>query len=278
MFLFENIFKFLGTLLVLNFPALGFSQFNSGYNVEERINSKKNYLGIEIVLSILPQAKITKAEGKYVLRSQLQSSYELGINYIHIISKSLNISTGVHFILGKRNFFVNIPSEDINNIDGSKLIEDKALWGSFKVPLLIEKKINYQKPNGFSLKAGLNIRYSGLLSDESITLSMIDPNNQVVKIFNAEISSRNNGKPWVTILTGISKSIVFDNKNFLSVSLQADISSIYFIKGNYQITIPNQQVTTGTYKINGTSLGVSVQYFFTGENKRTVRNYQKKGV
>jgi hypothetical protein len=78
----------------------------------------------------------------------LQSSYDLGINYIHYLNKSLSISTGLHFIVGKRNFFADIPSEDINNWDGRNIIEDKELWGSIRIPLLIEKKLPGKKLNG----------------------------------------------------------------------------------------------------------------------------------
>jgi hypothetical protein len=237
---------------------------------------KKNNLGIEIIASVLPNAKITKEEGKYELKSRLQSSYDLGINYLHSLNKSLLISTGLHFIIGKRNFFANIPSRDINNWDGRNIIEDKDLWGSFRIPLLIEKKLNYKKTSVISVKTGFNFRYSGLMQDESIGGAIIDSNNQVIDIFNAELLRRNNGKPWVTFLTGMSKSIILNNKNILSVGLQADVSTTYFLKGNYEITIPNQPITRGTYKINGTSLGLSVQYIFTGGNKQIIKPTKNK--
>ena len=181
------------------------------------------------------------------------------------------ISSGLHFVVGKRNFFANIPSGDINNWDGRNIIEDKELWGSFRIPLLVEKKLNYKNKSAISIKAGLNFRYSGLMIDEGIGGSIADSNNNWIDIFNAELSARNNGKPWVTFLAGVSKSIILDNKNILSISLQADVSTTYFLKSNYEITIPNQPVTRGTYKINGTSLGLSVQYVFTGANKQLVK-------
>jgi hypothetical protein len=68
---------------------------------------------------------------------------------------------------------------------------------------------------------------------------------------------------------------VLDNYNILSVGVQTDISPTYFLKGNYAITIPGKPVTSGTYKISGTSLGISLAYIFTGTNKRLVRQYEK---
>ncbi|HEX7905971.1 MAG TPA: hypothetical protein VF487_18995 [Chitinophagaceae bacterium] len=224
---------------------------------------KRNHLGIEITASVLPKATIQKEEGKYELKSHLQSSYDLGINYLHSINKSLSVSVGLHFVVGKRNFFANIPSEDINNLNGQNFIEEKELWGAVRIPLLLEKNIYTKKAKQISVKTGINFRYSGLMPDEDY--------GQGTGVFNAQLSARNNGKPWITFLAGISKSMILDNKNILAVTLQADISTTYFLKANYELTIPNQPVSTGIYKINGTSLGLTVQYIFTGSNKQFVQ-------
>src|SRR6187399_909728 len=236
--------------------------------------TKQNNFGIEVIASILPPAKITREEGKYVLKSHLQSSYDLGINYLHHLKNDLIFSTGFHFIIGKRNFFANIPSTDINFWDGGISIEEKELWGGFRIPFLLEKKLNAKKTNPFYIKAGVTLRYSGLMSDESYGLIAIDSNYRSNDVFNADISARNNGIPWITFLAGLSKSILLNNKNVFSIGLQADISTTYFLKSNYEITIPNKPVTSGTYKINGSSVGLSVQYVFTGANKQIVK--QKK--
>jgi hypothetical protein len=243
-------------------------------------STKKGNLSIEVTASILPKARITRDEGNYKLKSRIQSSYGLGINYLYDINKSIAVTSGLHFIVGKRNFFLNIPSEDISqyNLSGHLIIEDKELWGAFWIPLQLEKKINAKKTGLISLKTGLNLRYSGLMTDLVMSGGgIIDSNNQVISIFSAFFSGNNNYKPWITFLAGVSKLFVLDNHNVLSVGLQADISPTYFLKGDYEITIPNKPVTSGTYKISGTSLGLSVQYIFTGYNKRTVRSYQKKG-
>ena len=271
--------KYLLLFLFFQVAATSFGQLASDKNdsikahvlLEKEELGKKNHFGIEITASMLPKATIQKQEGKYELKSRLQSSYDLGINYLHSINKSLSISAGLHLIVGKRNFFANIPSEDINNWNGQNLIERKALWGAFRIPLLLEKKIYTKKTKQVSIKTGINFRYSGLMLDEDYG---------VINIFNAQLSARNNGKPWITFLAGISKSMILDNKNILAVTLQADISTTYFLKANYEFTIPNQPVTTGTYKINGTSLGLSVQYIFTGSNKQFVQSkktYQTRG-
>jgi len=240
--------------------------------------TRQNNFGVEVIASILPPAKITRQTGSYELRSHLQSSYDIGINYLHYLKSDLIFSTGFHFIIGKRNFFANIPSADINFWDGGISIEEKELWGGFRIPFLFEKKLNAKKQSPFYIKAGVTLRYSGLMSDELFGVTAIDSNNRSYDVFNADISARNNGIPWITFLAGLSKSILLNNKNVLSIGLQADISTTYFLKSNYEITIPNKPVTSGTYKINGSSVGLSLQYVFTGTNKQIVKSKKVNAI
>jgi len=86
-----------------------------------------------------------------------------------------------------------------------------------------------------------------------------------------EMNNRN--KIWLTFLVGINKSIRLKNDNLLSLGIQADISRTNFLIGSYEITIPGQPVTSGMYSINGSSVGISVAYIFTGTNRRLARKY-----
>jgi len=262
---------------LLFFSCLLLSKICLGQVVDTKSNSdgqheiKQNNFGIEAIASILPPAKITREEGKYVLKSHLQSSYDLGINYLHRLKNDLIFSTGFHVIIGKRNFFINIPSSDLGYSNPyGLLIEQKELWGSLRIPFLIEKKIS-NKRNPLFFKIGLNFRYSGMMPGESFVAISFDSNFRPTEVFNAETSARNNGIPWITFLGGLSKSILLDNKNVLAIGVQADIGTTYFLKSNYEITIPNKPITSGTYKINGSSVGLSVQYIFTGTNKQIVK-------
>src|SRR6266498_359910 len=110
------------TLLVFLTAKISFCQISSSLgllnNSYEYLNSeivlKKSNFSIEATASMLPKAKITREKGNYRLRSHLQSAYDIGINYLYSVNKSLLISSGFHFIVGKRNFFLNIPTEDIS--------------------------------------------------------------------------------------------------------------------------------------------------------------------
>lgn len=271
-------------LYVLTTPVLAASQsmyssgtipLSTGTSTDSVV--KKNYIGFEVIASILPPAKITREEGTYSLKSNLQSAYTIGLNYKRQINKKLSFSTGLHFILGKRNFFVDIPDEDVNGWDGRKLIEDKSIWGAFRIPILFEKVIRNKKNSSLSFNAGLSARYSGFMPNETIRVKVLYPNNQFYTVFDAEISGNNNRRPWITFLTSASRIFKLDNLNLFSFSIQADISPTNFFNGYYEITIPNQPITSGRYKVSGTSLGLSVQYTFTGANKKLLKKVLVEG-
>jgi hypothetical protein len=243
---------------------------------KEKTILKRGNLSLEMIASVLPQAKITRDAGKYKLHSRLQSSYDIGINYLYNLNKSLILKTGFHFVVGKWNFFANIPSEDINNWDGRNIIEGKELWGTIRIPLQIEKKLPSKKENPAYVNAGIAIRYSGLMTDIGFGSTLLGSNNQNTNIFNADFVITNSYKPWITFLAGISRRFILRNYNILSVGLNADISTTNFLKGTYAITIPNQPVTSGSYSINGSALSLSAGYIFTGANKKLIPKHNKK--
>ncbi len=241
---------------------------------------QKPYVGLEIIVSMLPPGKIKRQEGNYEPYSRLQSSYEIGLNYHYARPKQITFSYGFHLIVGKTNFFLNIPEEDTRvfpyQIDGHRIIELKDVWWSFKFPFMIQKEIQIRSWDNIILKTGINLMYSPIL-DLNVSGGVIDTNNQNINIFSGFFSGNNKYLPWVNFSLGGCKDLVLKNNNILTVQLIAVISPTAFYRGNYRITIPGQPVATGTYKVYGNSLGLSMQYYFTGSNKKAVREYLKKG-
>ena len=237
---------------------------------------KKRSLGIELTASTLPKATIISTGGSYKIKSLLQSSYDLGLNYNRTIKKDLDITAGIHFVVGKWNFYMNVPPEDLgpSYSDGRRIIELKELWGAFRFPLQVRKRIGKTK-SGF-LQGGMSFRYSGLMIDLGVGGSLSDSNNNQTRLFDANFRLNNQYKPWITFLAGAGKALSLKNHNMILACLQADISRSYFLRGDYQISIPNKPISTGLYKINGSSLGLSVQYIFTGANKQMVITSQKR--
>lgn len=236
---------------------------------------KRSMFSIELIPAVLPKASITLEGAGYRLNSHLQSSYDLGFNGIRPLKNNFSFIYGVHFVLGKFNFFKNIPAADFlpsYQITSDYLIEFKDLWFNLRLPVLIEREFNAGKRNSFGLQVGLSLRYSGMMiGDYSYGEIRSDFNSSYVTIIQMDYTMHNKYKPWLTCLAGYSKSFVLDNKNIIKAALQADISTNNFFKGDYRVVIPGKPSSPGTYKVSGTSLGLSLQYVFTGYNKRKVK-------
>lgn len=263
--------KRLITLLVVLLGKPCFSQ----------VSIKGNNVGIEFSSSVLVKPKITRIEGEYDLNSKLQPVYMLGLFWKKKINDKLYFHTGLYVYIAKWMYYVNVPVADLppgySAYENASIVYNKSVWGALGLPLIMEKKIKFRKGKEYMLKAGINIHYSGLENDQNSRTFLSDFNGTWIQIFSGNFSGNNNYKPWVTFITGWAKPILLANKNILSIGLLADISPTYFFKGQYEITIPNKPVTLGTYKINGTSLGLSLEYVFTGANKKLIKQYQKKG-
>jgi hypothetical protein len=67
---------------------------------------------------------------------------------------------------------------------------------------------------------------------------------------------------WFSYTAGVSKTVLLENGGLLSFDLFGELSGANFIHGDYQVTVPNQPVTTGDYKIKGSCVGLSLQYYF----------------
>lgn len=243
-----------------------------------QVTEKKNSFGVELSAALLTKAKITRLEGKYDMKTKLQPVYTIGLLYKKKLNDKLYFHTGFYVHIAKWMYYVKVPVADLPpGYSNENIIYNKNIWGVMSVPLILEKKIKFRSNKQYIVKAGINIRYGGLEIDENTRGSLSDTNGIPIRIFTSYFSGTNNYKPWITFITGFAKPFVLDNKNIFSIGLVADISPTYFFKGRYEITIPNQPVTSGTYKINGTSLGLTAVYVFTGTNKKLVKQYQKKG-
>jgi hypothetical protein len=266
------------TLLIVVIAKCSAAQVNSIGDGTNKGKLDRSDFSINLSVSVLPPAKITRDQGNYRLQSKLQSAYELGFNYIFNANKTLSFKTGVTAVLGRWNFYSKIPDDDLpgySSATGAPLIWSKDVWGAVKLPLIFEQKFKTNRLGSMAVNAGLSLRYSGFNSDLGIGGAVLDSNFQTIYIFDSDFSMNNKNKLWTTFLIGISKLVHLKNYNVLSLGLQADISGTNFLIGNYQITIPGQPVTSGTYSVNGSSVGISVAYTFTGTNKRLVRKYVK---
>src|SRR6187402_3139041 len=84
-------------LALITKSGLGQTSPTETFSLNDSLKFKKSNFSIEVVASILPPAKITRESGNYQLNSHLQSSYDIGINYLHSLKNNLFFSTGLHF-------------------------------------------------------------------------------------------------------------------------------------------------------------------------------------
>lgn len=239
---------------------------------------KQNILSLQINGSVLPRGNIKTIEGNYHLRSKLQSSFAVGADYQFNLSNFWSCISGIHINLTKTNFFLHIPDSDLPaflSTNGAPQIEEKEVNFRLMIPFKMVRRM-YIKKNGFwDVKAGFILNYSGFNSDALITTSLADTNYMQQNIFYGNFKGDNNKKPWLNLIVSTSKNYLLKNNNLIAFELFVELSNIDFLKGDYEITIPDKPTTKGRYSVNGSGVGLSMRYSFTGANKRLVRRFQK---
>jgi hypothetical protein len=228
-------------------------------------------IGIQIQASLLPRGNIITTEGNYRLQSRLQSSYSLGLNYQVNLDYAWSMIYGLHVNLNKSNYFLHIPDSELKGFlstSGAPQIEDKEVYFRLAIPVQLAHSLAHSKKGFYSIKGGVKLNYSGFSNDERITVRLADSNFQLKTIFYGDFTSNNNKKPWVTFLGGVSKNLYLKNRGLFSIDLYIELSRTRFIKGDYQITVPNQPATKGMYSVTGSCIGVSLQYIFPLSKKK----------
>lgn len=228
-------------------------------------------------VSFLPPAKIIVLEGPYNLEPKPNIAITGGFNYVHNYRLDLSVLTGLQAKVSKINFYKKIPQSDIPSIprdnDSPPIIYYKTAYFHLTIPFYVIKRINISESNFWAIRAGSNINFNGFNPDTKIKMSAEDVNGQQIEIFSGDFKYTNDYKPWVTFIAGVSKNLVLSNKNILGIEVGIEAGKNGYVKGDYVITIPNKPNSSGIYKINGFSAGLTVSYTFTGANKRLVKKY-----
>lgn len=229
------------------------------------VTGNKGKLGIEMSGAVLPKATITKNEGNYDLRSHIQSCYDVGILYFHIIDSTSKLISGLHFVVGKWNYFAFIPAADFPsnmNITNELYLEHKYLWNKFRVPLIFEKTIFKKNRRPLmNLSVGVDLSFFPFeVNFEGERHVVLGSNNQAIKVLETVIFRTNNKKPWINFLVGLSKN--FTKRKNVVIGIEANFSSTNFMDGTYVFTVPGKPQTSGNYRINGTGYALKAQYIF----------------
>lgn len=240
---------------------------------------KEPLFSVTLTPGLVEQAHIERKTGQYQLSAKPSLFIETGIDYRQTLQQNLLFVTGLRGIAFGRNAIFKVPIKDINPNGYQEPyppIKNKDFDLVISVPLLLEKRWEIKANKSAYVQAGINFRYSLGYEVNDYTHVFTDSNNHMVEVFILELNSNNNKKPWINYTIGGGYGWLLKNYNILKAFFVTNISFNQFVKGTYQINIPGKPLTTGTYGVTGSSIGIIISYGFTGLNKQAVREYEKK--
>jgi len=266
-----GIIRIILVCLFLQFTAQGYTQ-ETNYEIKDHL-SQKNNIKLQIGYGVIPNGVIEVKEGIYDLYTKPHSIYSVDLIYQVNLNPSWSVNTGIGFMIIKSNFFEKIPINDLigtgisRQEDSPPIIYYKGAYPRFSLPILLQKRSKIINRSFFEFNGGFNINYNGFSKDERIIMNVADSNNQSINIFNANYKSNNNHKPWFGLLLGCGKGFLLRNLNVLAISLSAELNTTKFLSADYEITIPNKPISTGSYSVKGPLLQLSLGYVFRGAQK-----------
>lgn len=233
---------------------------NTSRIISDSISPRHN-IGFRIEAAPLQRGTITTTGG-YKMKSRIQSSFSGGFVYQVNLDDQWNISYGIELNLTNTNYYLHIPDSELKgypSTEGAPQIEDKQAYFKLSLPVLLSRNFLSNKKRFYSIRGGGKINYSSFSADERTYTQIADSSGQLTNIFTADFTSRNNGKPWLTYIVAVSRGYVLKGGSKFSIEVFAELSTVKFIKGHYEITVPNQPISEGTFSVKGSCIGVSLQ-------------------
>lgn len=221
--------------------------------------------GVIIQTALLPGGSINTTAGKYNLKSKPQLSFFGAFIYKLNLDYKWSVDYGIGLNVISTNYRLHIPAEDLPGYpspDGAPQIEIKEAYFKTSLSALLSYNFLFGKQSFWSMQLGAKLSYSGFSIDERVGVEIADSNRRLTKIFQGDFTSNNNKKPWISYVGGLSKTVKLKNEGLFSIGLLAELSTTKFIRGKYQITVPNKPVGEGQYSVNGSCVGISFQYLF----------------
>ncbi len=241
---------------------------------------KRNHLSFTAGVHLAQKAKTTKETGNYPIGSQTQGGFEAGFNYhINFKNKPYSIIIGIHGVASARNFTLFIPKEDFDPPQQYDYMDNSALTRAFDMhftlPILFERRWHSYKQNHWSLNGGPVLGYFPDDISEGWGGGIMTPGGYA-EVINLELEVTSDLKPWLGFSVNGGHSWLLRNYNMFRADFHFHYTSFNITKGVYQVTVPGQDVTTGTYKGRLSNIGISLNYIFTGANKTLRKEYEKR--
>jgi hypothetical protein len=275
------MFTCLPVLILLHISAFGQKEDFNKVKTEtfgKPIWYANRFLSLYLKIGVSPDAYINQIEGQYRLESKPNISYSCGFNYIINLNPKFSLYSGISFYGTKLNFKVFIPASDIPTIPrafpNTPIVDYTEAYFHVSVPFLCERRLIVDQKSFWSVKGGLKLNYSGFNLDGKTGVSIQNSNGQQEGIYSSDFEYTNGHLPWINFSALASRNLVLSNKNILGIEIGIEAGKNGYVRGDYVITIPNKPVSTGIYKINGFSAGLTISYTFTGANRRLAKQYQ----
>lgn len=227
---------------------------------------------------LTPRASIQKTEGTYTVTANAQPVWEAGVDYRTSLSGTLYSIIGFRTTVAGRNAVFDAPVEKINAKDYQrpfpplKMIEYNV---SVAAPVLLEKAWHLKPYRSVYVQGGVHLRYSLGYESESFGFFLTDTARRMIEVFSLDMNSNNGGKPWITYNLGGGYSWRLKNYNVLKAGIVGHLSFSRVVSGTYQVAIPGEPLTMGTYSATGSYVALSVSYGFT-RNKKLLRAYEQR--
>ena len=227
-----------------------------------------HYFAVRIETGLLTEKPFTTQTGNYRLQSRPQGSFSGGFIYQLNMSHRWSMSYGLLFNVVSTNYYLHIPDSNLKgypSTGGAPQIQDKEVYYKASLPVFLSYNFCFNKKGYYSVHARGKVNCSGVGVDLTSRTIMQDSSGGWTELFKGSFTY--NKRPWLSYTAGVSKTAVLKNRGMLSVALFGEMSKTNFIKGEYQITVPNQPATKGDYLIKGSCIGLCFQYYFPKKGK-----------
>jgi len=225
---------------------------------------KKKLFSIYTAIGLAQKAKINSESSDHRVISTPQPAGEIGFNLQCDLNNNLFFITGLTLTITGRNAVLDVPVHQINPSypDPYPLTEISDADFCATIPFEIEKDWQLGKSKIIYGRIGLNLRYSFGYDEDFYDYYLTDTNNQNINVFSLELNSNNHNKPWFTYIIGGGYGWTLRNHNLIKLGLVANISLTKFVSGTYEVNIPGDPLTHGSYGVTGSYIGLSFNYVF----------------
>lgn len=239
-----------------------------------------SHFSFTIIPYVVEKASICNKTGAYTLGSSAMEGIEAGANYHINFNDKYSIIIGLHGGAAARNYELKISKEDFNPPLQNDVDESGALTRIFDfyiaAPVWFERRWRHKNNNFWNINAGANIRFYPDEFSEHISSTYFDVNGQYVTVANLELEVGRSFKPWVNYNFGGGYSYFLKNNNFFRLNFLVNLSNTAIADGVYTINVTGKPLSTGTYKSKLSFVGLSLNYIFTGTNKRLFKQFKKE--